>query len=104
MQDLELHGFGAAWVDRQQRGDVVQSTVSTPESFTSVGSRTRWRLEELLIKNLGTGTQKSDSPRRCARVRTYQTKYLQLESGGPRGLAGDHGATTQGSTFCGASD
>jgi hypothetical protein len=41
MDDLERHGFGAAWGDRRQRGNVVESTASTPEVFTSVNLRTQ---------------------------------------------------------------
>jgi hypothetical protein len=36
VHDLERHAFGAAWLDRRQRGNNIQSIASTPEVFTSV--------------------------------------------------------------------
>jgi hypothetical protein len=38
MRDLERHGFGAAWCDRRQRGNITESIASTPEVFTSVSA------------------------------------------------------------------
>lgn len=47
MHDLERHGFGAAWRDRRQRGNIQQSVASTPEVFTSV------RVRDLDVMGLG---------------------------------------------------